>query len=59
MNHEIEHQRRCDRDATILGLVYIGIIVGSAVGTYYYADYLNKNTPENPPSQLETRVQEK
>ena len=63
MNYKSEHQRRMDRDSTIgniMGLtVPIGIVVGTLVGAYYYADYLNKNAQKAQPSGLEIRIQEK
>ena len=52
-----------DRDSTIGNImaltVPIGIVVGTLMGAYYYADHLNKNTLETQPSGLEVRVQEK
>jgi len=63
MNYKTEHQRRMDRDSTIGNImaltVPIGIVVGTLMGAYYYADHLNKNTLETQPSGLEVRVQEK
>ena len=59
MNREIEHQRRCDRDSTILGLAYIGLFMGVAAISYYYADYLNKNDQQTYHNQLEIKVQGK